>query len=63
MSIKYKIDTWLYSNELIDQAISDFTEVASITNNKWSISINMTDESESNEIFNELMNYAISLQC
>jgi len=63
MKKDYKIDIELYSMDNIKQAISDFSEVSEILLKNSVISISWKDENEINEIFNELLNYIISLEC
>jgi len=58
MKKEFEINTEIYSEKIINEAISDFEEVWDIKfeNNKLIIN---SDDSE--EIFNEFMNYCISL--
>jgi hypothetical protein len=55
---KYEINSEIYSEDVINQGIIDFEEVSNIKfeNNKLIIS-----SEDSEEIFNEFMNYCISL--
>ena len=58
MKKEFEINTEIYSENVVAQAISDFEEVSEIKleNNKLII---YSEDSE--EIFNEFMNYCISL--
>lgn len=55
---EFEINTEIYSENIIVQAISDFEEVSEIKIENNKIIINSED---SEEIFNEFMNYCISL--
>lgn len=57
----YKIDTSIYNENIIIQAIEDFKEITRITfvNNQFEIIWESVEEIE--EVFNELMNYIVSL--
>ena len=61
MKKEFEINTELYSEDIVNQAISDFSEVWEIKYNSWKIEISWENEDEINEIFNELMNYIIWL--
>lgn len=61
MQKNIKIDTEIYSEDKINNAISDFWEVADISFNNSIITISWINDLEIDEIFNELMNYVISL--
>jgi hypothetical protein len=61
MKKSFKIDSGIYSEEKIQQAISDFKEVANISFINSTISIESNTKEDIEEIFNELMNYIISL--
>jgi hypothetical protein len=54
---KYIIDNEIYPENIIEQAISDFKEVSEIKFVNNEIIIN--SEEDSDEIFNEFMNYII----
>ena len=66
---EFKINTELYSKDIIKQAISDFEEVFKPYPNpllrgegiEKVLEIYWDSEDEINEIFNEFMNYCISL--
>ena len=55
---EFEINTGIYPENVITQAISDFEEVSEIKFKNNTIIINSED---SEEIFNEFMNYCISL--
>ena len=61
MKKNFKLDSEIYSEEKIQIAISDFEEVANISFINSTISIEGNTDQEIEEIFNELMNYIISL--
>ncbi len=61
MEKQYKIDGDIYSNEIINDAISSFSWVADIKYENNMISISASNTSEVEEIFNEFMNYCIHL--
>jgi len=58
MKKEFDINTGIYSENIIAQAISDFEEVSEIKLENNKLIINSED---SEEIFNEFMNYCISL--
>jgi len=55
---EFEINTEIYSEDIINSAISDFSEVSDIKLENKKIIIESED---ADEIFNELMNYCISL--
>ena len=55
---EFEINPEIYSENIINQAIIDFEEVSEIKFKKNNIII---DSEDSEEIFNEFMNYCISL--
>ena len=57
----FNIDSEIYSDDKIQNAISDFGEVADIQFSNSTITITWINDFEIEEIFNELMNYVISL--
>jgi len=61
MKKEFKIDIEIYSEDLINQTITDFKEVSEITFKNNVLEINWGSEEEIDEIFNEFMNYCISL--
>ena len=61
MKKDFKINTEIYSENIISQAIWDFSEVWKINLENNYIEIIWENEMEIDEIFNELMNYCISL--
>ena len=61
MEKKNKINTELYSEDIINQAISDFKEVSEIIFQNNNLEIKWDSEEEIDEIFNEFMNYCVSL--
>jgi len=61
MKKKFEINTSLYSENLIKDAIIDFEEYIKIEYNNWILSINWESNEDIDEIFNEFMNYIIWL--
>ncbi len=61
MKKDFTVDFWIYNEEILKQAISDFSEVGEIELRKNVITISGEIDSEIEEIFNELMNYILSL--
>lgn len=61
MKKEFKIDSEIYSDDLIKEAISDFQEVAKIEQKNNLLIIEGNSNEEIEETFNELMNYIISL--
>ena len=61
MKKEFEIDIILYPEDIVAQAISDFSEVWEIKYNFWKIEISWENEDDINEVFNELMNYIIWL--
>lgn len=59
MKKEYKINTEIYKEDIINQWIIDFEEVSVIIYKNNEIIIN--SEEDSDEIFNEFMNYLIWL--
>ena len=55
----YKIEDSIYPENIINEAIIAFSEIANISYSSWTLSINA--ESDIEEIFNEFMNYVIAL--
>lgn len=55
----FKIENSIYSENLINQAIEDFSEVAKITYTNNELIIESDDDII--EIFNEFMNYVVGL--
>ena len=61
MKKEFTIDLDIYSEELLRQAVSDFSEVWEIILDKNVLTLSWESEIEIEEVFNELMNYVISL--
>jgi len=61
MKKEFKINNEIYTEDIINQAISDFKEVSEIKYNGKILEINWESELEIDEIFNEFMNYIIWL--
>ena len=61
MKKEFKIDSEIYSDDLIKEAILDFEEVANIEQKNNLLIIEGYSDEEMEETFNELMNYVISL--
>lgn len=61
--MEYQVDFSIYNIEKIQQAITDFQEIAEIEilNNKWILIKWDYSQDESDEIFNEFMNYVLSI--
>ena len=58
---EFKINNEIYAESIISQAIWDFSEVSEILFKNNILEINWDSEWEIDEIFNEFMNYCISL--
>lgn len=56
----FKVNEKLYWEKYINNSILDFKDIAKISYKKWELIIEW--ETDLDEIFNELMNYVISLQ-
>ncbi len=65
MEQKFKIDKSIYKVKNIKEAVNDFNEVALIKYNskKEELIIFWDNKEEIEEVFNEFMNYIISLEC
>ena len=62
MKKTYSTDLEIYPQNLLLEAIDAFWEVTEITlDNIWNLIIHWDSQEEINEIFNEFMNYNISL--
>jgi len=61
MKKEFEINTEIYSTKIISQAIWDFSEVWKIILSNNILKIFWETEKEVEEIFNEFMNYCISL--
>jgi len=61
MKKDYKIDNEIYKQDIIKQAIIDFSDVAKIKYNEWNLIIQWENKLEIDEIFNEFSNYIIWL--
>lgn len=57
----FKIENEIYDKNILNQAISDFSEVAEIFLQENELKILWETEEEIDEIFNEFMNYCIWL--
>jgi len=57
----FSVDTKLYSQQHIDQAIHDFSEVTLIEFSHESLTIFWNSQQEIQEVFHEIMNYILSL--
>ena len=57
----FEIDFLIYSEEDIKQAVWDFSDVWKIQLDKSILAISWENNAEIEEIFNELMNYVLSL--
>ena len=60
MNKEYKIDSEIYSEEIIIETISDFEEFADIKYKKNILEVIWDSDEEIEEIFWEFMNYVIS---
>ena len=61
--MEYSVDFSIYNLDVVKKAISDYKEVANIVlwkNNTITINGEFTEE-ENNHIFNEFMNYVLSI--
>ena len=63
MNKEFKIDSEIYSDDIMKEAIWDFEEVAKIELVKDWLIIEGESDNDTEETFNELMNYVISLDC
>ncbi len=61
MKKEFEIDLNIYSKDLVFQAIEDFSDVWKIELDDDMIIISWDDDWEIEEIFNEYMNYLLSL--
>jgi hypothetical protein len=61
MQKKYLIDGEIYSQKMIKRALIDFFQVSEMNFSENQLEITGDSESEIDEIFNECMNYCISL--
>jgi hypothetical protein len=59
MKKEFEINNEIYSEDIVNQAISDFEEVATIKYEDNKIKLKGDNEEEIDEIFNELMNYIV----
>lgn len=57
--MEFKIDKNIYSEEIILEAINDYSEYAKISYENWILTIDWTEDI--NFVFNEFMNYVIWL--
>ena len=55
----FKIDSFIYDENIIKSSIDDFKEVTDILYNNWVLEIHWNNEEEIEEIFLEFMNYFI----
>ena len=58
----FKIDSNIYDSSAIKKAIEDFSDAYSISFDAGSLDIEIENENEAEEIFNEFMNYVLGLQ-
>jgi len=61
MKKEFKINSEIYSEDIVNEAISAFEEVSLIKYDDNKIKIKGETEEEIDEIFNELMNYIVWL--
>lgn len=61
MEQSFTLDTGIYSTEDIHTAIEDFSDVAAISYKKGVLVISAESQEDSEEIFNEFMNYVLSV--
>lgn len=57
---KFNINTSIYNEESIIEAINDYSEIANITYQNWIIEIESINQIDN--VFNEFMNYIIYIQ-
>ena len=62
MNKEFKIDSEIYSDDIMKEAIWDFEEIAKIELVKDLLVIEGQSDIDIEETFNELMNYVISLE-
>lgn len=65
MEMSFEINKGIYKVKNINEAIIDFKEVSNIKFNSKleELLVNWDNKLEIEEIFNEFMNYVISLEC
>jgi len=65
MEQRFKVDKSIYKVKNIKEAIKDFKEISLIKyeTKEDKLIISWKNKEEINEIFNEFMNYIISLEC
>jgi len=61
MEKNYTISLDLYKREAIEQAISDFWDIASMSLLQDEITIVWENSEDTDEVFHEFMNYVLSL--
>lgn len=63
MEKKIKIDLEIYNKLAIEEAIVDFQDYGKIELLDSELKLKWVDSNEIEELFNEFMNYVISLEC
>jgi len=61
MKKEFEINSEIYPEDIVNQAISDFEDVSKIVYEYGKIKLKWESEEEIDEIFNELINYIIWL--
>ncbi len=61
MEKQFKVQSDIYDISLIQEAISDFSDVADISYNNDVLNISWETKEDIDEVFNEFMNYVLSL--
>ena len=59
----FEIGTNFYDTEALKAAIADFADVAEITYGDGMLTVTAEDDTEAEEIFNELMNHTLAVLC
>ena len=58
---KIAIESQIYPANIIEQAVLDFGDIATIQFSQWTLIMEWSSEAELEEIFGEFMNYSLSL--
>ncbi len=61
MKKEFEINSEIYSEDIINEAISDYEDVSNIKYENNKIKLKWDNEADIDEVFNEFVNYAIWL--
>lgn len=61
MEAQFEISSEIYDTVKIQEAISDFSDVCSVTYDAWVLSLSWDNQEELDGVFKEFMNYVLSL--